>query len=132
MSQHLRHLSGARALLLACAVAGALAGVLFVGQHAAASSTNYCIGWEPPVIGECVGPTHNITANIVYDDTGSGAWVCEIVVNAYGDGYGFWSCGSGQTETCYGGNTPLRGLIYNASPYWLYMNGTEFYNSGCP
>ena len=131
MSQHIRQLRRARALLLACAVAGALLGVLLVGQHAAASSTNYCIGWEAPY-GVCVGPTHNLTANIVYDDTGSGAWVCEIVLDGWGNGYGYWSCGSGQTETCYGGWTPLRGMIFNGSPYWLYMNGTEFYNTGCP
>jgi hypothetical protein len=132
LSQHTRHLRGARTLLLAVALVGALLGVLIASQHASASATNYCSGWEPPYGGSCVGPSHNLTANIVYDDTGSGSWVCEVVLDGNGWGYGYWSCGSGETETCYGGGRALRGLIENASPYWLYMNGTEFYNTGCP
>ena len=72
-------------------------------------------------------------SNIVQVAGGCGRWAHP---NRWGhcvsNGYGYWSCGSGQTETCYGGWTPLRGMIFNGSPYWLYMNGTEFYNTGCP
>jgi hypothetical protein len=131
LSQHIRHFRSARTLLLAVAIAGALLGFLFASQHASAYGTNYCVGWQPSG-GECGGPTHTLTANIVYDDTGSGAYVCEIAVDQYGNGYGGWACGGGMTETCYPGSKLLRGLIYNASPYWLYMNGTEFYGQGCP
>ena len=118
-------------MLLAAAIAGALLGFLLASQHASAYGTNYCVGWQPSG-GSCVGPTHTLTANIVYDDTGSGSWVCEIALDQNGNGYGGWACGYGQTETCYPGNRLLRGMIYNASPYWLYMNGTEFYAQGCP
>ena len=37
-----------------------------------------------------------------------------------------------MAETCYGGNQLLHGWILNDSPYWLYMNGTEYYSQGCP
>ena len=82
MSQHAHHLRSARALLLAAAVAGALLGILFASQHASAYGTNYCVGWEPST-GSCVGPEHTLTANIVYDDTGSGSFVCDIAYSAH-------------------------------------------------
>jgi len=131
LSQYTRHLRSARALVLAAAAAGALIGILLVSQHAAAYGTNYCVGWEPST-GSCVGPEHTLTANIVYDDTGSGAWVCNIAQYPGGGYYGGWACGGGEAESCYAGNTLLKGEIYNASGYWLYMNGTEFYAQGCP
>ena len=132
MSHRIGHLRSARTLLLAVALAGALVGFLFATQHASATWTNYCVGWQPSG-GECEGPAHYLTADMVYDDTGSGSWVCEVAVNGYGNGVSpGWACGGGQTEECYPGWQSLRGLIYNASPYWLYMNGTEVYNQGCP
>ena len=79
------------------------------------------------------GAEPHLTANIVYDDTGSGSWVCEIAVNSSRQRrFGGWACGGGQSESCYSGRQLLRGRIYNASPYWLYMNGTEYYTQGCP
>jgi hypothetical protein len=131
LSQYIRHLRSARALLLAVAVAGALLGVLLASQHASAYATNYCANWYP-TYSSCVGPQHTLTANIVYDDTGTGSWVCEIAQYPGGGYYGSWACGSGETETCYPGNQLLKGEIYNDSGYWLYMNGTEFYAQGCP
>ena len=113
------------------AVAGALVGILFASQHAAAYGTTYCTGWEPSG-GSCVGPQHTLTANIVYDDTGSDAFVCGIAQYPGGGYYGGWGCGYGEAEACYAGNTLLKGEIYNDSGYWLYMNGTEFYAQGCP
>ena len=132
MSDHMiSHLRSTRTLLLAFAVAGALLGFLFSTQGASATSTNYCVGWMATG-GECLGPAHNLTANLVYDDTGSGGWVCEIAIDGNGNGVGGWGCGYGGAETCYGGGRSLRGQIYNGSGYWLYMNGTEYYNQGCP
>jgi hypothetical protein len=120
-----------RAVLIAAALAGALAGILLVSQHAAAYGVNYCVEWLPST-GSCVGPEHTLTANIAYDDTGSNSYVCEIAQYASGGYDGGWGCGNGESETCYGGNQLLKGEIYNASIYWLYMNGTEFYSQGCP
>jgi hypothetical protein len=131
LSQHTQHLRSARALLLAAAIAGALLGILFASQHASAYGTNYCVGWEPSG-GSCVGPEHTLTANIVYDDTGSDSFVCDIALYPSGAPYGGWGCGDGASESCYAGNTLLKGEIYDDSTYWLYMNGTEFYDQGCP
>jgi|SRR5579863_5385390 len=131
MRQHIHHFQSARALLVAMAVAGALVGILFASQHASAYGTTYCTGWEPSG-GSCVGPSHTLTANIVYDDTGSDAFVCGIAQYPGGGYYGGWGCGYGEAEACYAGNTLLKGEIYNDSAYWLYMNGTEFYAQGCP
>ena len=133
MSHHLfTHKRGARALLLTIAVVGALVGFLFASrQHAAAYGTNYCVGWEAKG-GTCVGPQHTLVANIVWDDTGSNAWVCETALNSSGGQVGGWGCGYGSSESCYPGNQLLKGEIDNASGYWLYMNGTEYYAQGCP
>src|SRR5579872_1347801 len=121
-----------RALLLAVAVAGALTGLVVATQsHASAYGVNYCTNWYPNG-GSCVGPQHTLVANIVWDDTGSGAWVCEIALNSSGGGVGGWTCGNGMAESCYPGNQLLRGEIYNGAGYWLYMNGTEYYSQGCP
>ena len=117
--------------MLAMAIAGALVGFLLTSQHASAYGTNYCVQWLPSG-GSCVGPEHTLTANIVYDDTGSGSVVCDIAQYPGGGYYGGWGCGNGENETCYPGNTLLKGEIYNGSAYWLYMNGTEFYAQGCP
>ncbi len=133
MGTHLfTHIRRTGALLLTIAVVGALAGVFIATHaHAAAYATNYCVGWEPNG-GTCVGPSHTLTANIVYDDTGSHGWVCEIALNSSGGGVGGWTCGYGSAESCYPGNQLLRGEIDNGSGYWLYMNGTEYYAQGCP
>jgi hypothetical protein len=132
LSHRIRHLRSARTLLLAVAVAGALLGFLFASQHASATWSNYCVGWQPSG-GACAGPTRYLTADLVYDDTGSRQWVCEIALDRNGGGVPpGWACGAGSTEECYPGWQALRGMIYNASPYWLYMNGTEVYNQGCP
>jgi hypothetical protein len=131
LSQHTHHFRSARALLLAAAIAGALLGIVFASQRASAYAQNYCIGWEPTG-GSCVGPEHTITANIVYDDTGSDGWVCDVALYPNGSQYGGWGCGGGASESCYAGNTLLKPEIYNDSGYWLYMNGTEYYSQGCP
>ena len=131
MTHYRRHLRGVRAVLITAALAGALTGILLASQHASAYGVNYCVGWEPST-GSCVGPQHTITANIAYDDTGSNAYVCAIAQYPSGSYYGGWGCGNGESETCYPGNQLLKGMIYNASIYWLYMNGTEFYSQGCP
>jgi hypothetical protein len=131
LSHQLKYLKSGRAFVLAVAVAGALLGFLFASQHASAYGVNYCAGWLTTGT-QCTGPQHTLVANIVYDDTGSGSWVCEIAVDGGGNYYGGWGCGYGQAETCYAGNRLLRGAIYNGSGYYLYMNGTEFYSQGCP
>jgi hypothetical protein len=131
LTHYTRHFRGVRTVLIAAALAGALTGILLASQHASAYGVNYCTGWEPSG-GSCVGPEHTITANIVYDDTGSNAFVCEIAQYPGGGYYGGWGCGYGVSESCYPGNQLLKGEIYNDSIYWLYMNGTEFYSQGCP
>ena len=132
MSNHLiSHLRSARALLVAVALAGALVGVLFASQGASAYGVNYCTGWIASG-GSCEGPNHTLVANIAWDDTGSNAYVCDTATNASGGNVGGWNCGYGTSETCYAGNQLLHGWISNASPYWLYMNGTEYYSQGCP
>lgn len=131
LTHYTRHLRSVRVVLIAAALAGALVGVLFASQHASAYGVNYCVGWEPSG-GSCVGPEHTLTANIVYDDTGSDAWVCEIAQYPGGGYFGGWGCGYGESESCYAGTQLFKGEIYNDSIYWLYMNGTEFYSQGCP
>jgi hypothetical protein len=102
-----------------------------VSQHASASSVNYCAGWIASG-NYCEGPAHNLTGNIAWDDTGSDAYVCDVATNSSGNTYGGWGCGYGYSESCYNGNQSLNGWIGNGSPYWLYMNGTEYYSVGCP
>ena len=132
MSHHLvSHVRRTRALLLTFAVAGALLGFLLVSQGAGAYSQNYCANWISSG-SRCEGPYHTLTANIAYDDTGSNAYVCETATNSGGGSVGGWGCGYGYAESCYAGNQLLHGWIADASPYWLYMNGTEFYAQGCP
>ena len=121
----------ASAALLAFAIAGALLGFLLTSGSAAGYGVNYCAGW----LGSgksCEGPNHTLTANIAYDATGSNAYVCETATNSAGNSVGGWGCGYGYAESCYAGNQLLHGWIANASPYWLYMNGSEFYAQGCP
>jgi len=118
-------------VLIAAALAGAMVGVLFASQHASAYGVNYCVGWQPSG-GSCVGPEHTLTADIAYDDTGSNAYVCDAATNSSGNVVGGWGCGFGISESCYGGNQLMHGWIGNDSPYWLYMNGSEFYSQGCP
>ena len=125
------HLRRTRTLLLAVAAAGALLGLMFASQGASAYGTNYCVGWLQSG-GSCEGPLHSLTGNIAYDDTGSNAYVCAAASNSSGNFVGGWGCGFGTTENCYPGNQLLHGWIGNDSPYWLYMNGTEFYSQGCP
>ena len=131
LTHYTRHFRSVRVLLLAAALAGALAGVLLVSQHASAYGTVYCQGWEPSG-GSCVGPQHTLTANMVFDDTGSNALVCGIAQYPGGGYYGGWGCGNGEAESCYAGNQMLKAELYNDSIYWLYMNGTEYYAQGCP
>ena len=121
----------AKARLVAVASAGAMLGFLFASQGASGYGVNYCAGWLPSG-GTCQGPSHTLTANIAYDGTGSNAYVCETATTASGRSIGGWGCGYGYAETCYAGNQLLRGWIANGSPYWLYMNGTEYYAQGCP
>jgi hypothetical protein len=132
LSHHLfSHLRGARALLLAVAIAGSLLGFLLASQGAGAYGVNYCANWYASGTG-CEGPNHSLDANIAWDDTGSNAWVCDTATNSSGGNVGGWECGYGMSETCYGGNQLLHGWILNDSTYWLYMNGTEYYSQGCP
>ena len=132
MSYHLvYHVRSTRALLLTFAIAGALLGFLLASQGAAGYGVNYCTGWSSSG-SRCEGPNHTLTANFAYDDTGSNAYVCETATNASGNSVGGWGCGYGYAESCYAGNQLLHGWIANGSPYWLYMNGTEFYGQGCP
>jgi len=125
------HARSTRALLLAFAVSGALLGLLVVSHSAAGYGVNFCMGWIPSG-GRCEGPNHTLTANFAYDGTGSNAYVCEMATNSSGDTVGGWGCGYGYAESCYAGNQLLHGWIANASPYWLYMYGTEYYSQGCP
>ena len=125
------YLRDARVLLLAVAIAGAALGLLFASQGASAYGTNYCLNWYPSGAA-CEGPNHTLDANIAWDGTGSGSWVCDTATNAYGNNVGGWECGYGMSETCYGGNQLLHGWILNDSSYWLYMYGTEYYAQGCP
>ena len=125
------HMRGSRALLTALAVAGAIFGVLLVTAGASGYGVNYCASWMPSG-STCEGPNHTLTANIAYDDTGSNAYVCDTATDSNGNNVGGWGCGFGMTETCYNGSKLLHGWIGNDSPYWLYMNGTEFYSQGCP
>ena len=132
MSHHITsHLRGPRAFLLALALAGALSGAMLVSAGASGYGVNYCAAWIASGT-SCEGPNHTLVANIVYDDTGSNAYVCEMATNSSGNSVGGWGCGFGISESCYAGNQLLHGWIGNASPYWLYMNGTEFYSQGCP
>jgi len=124
-------LGGARALLLAIAVAGAMLGFLLASPGAAGYGVNYCENWYASG-SMCEGPNHTLTANVAYDDTGSHAYVCETATTASGASVGGWGCGYGYAQTCYAGSQMLHGWIANASPYWLYMNGTEYYAQGCP
>jgi len=124
-------LRGARALVAAFAIGGALLGFSLVGEGASAYGVNYCANWYASGTG-CEGPNHTLVANIAWDGTGSNAWVCDTATNSSGDNVGGWQCGYGMSETCYGGNQLLHGWILNASQYWLYMNGTEYYSQGCP
>ena len=117
--------------MLAFAVAGALLGLLVVGQHAAAYGTNYCNGWLPAG-GSCLGPQHSLTANIAYDNTGNGAWICENAQYPGGGLAGSWVCAGGEAEGCFSGNTLLKGEVYNDSGGWLALVGTEYYGQGCP
>ena len=125
------NLRGTRALLLAFAVAGALLGIMLASAGASGYGVNYCAQWMASGT-TCQGPNHTLTANIAYDDTGSNAFVCEMATNSSGNTVGGWGCGYGYAETCFAGNQLLHGWIGNDSPYWLYMNGTEFYSQGCP
>jgi len=118
-------------MLLALASAGALVGFMFASQGASGYGVNYCANWYSSG-GECEGPNHSLTANIAWDDTGGGDWVCDTATNDSGGNVGGWACGYGESETCYGGNQLLHGWIYNGSQYLLYMNGTEYYSQGCP
>jgi hypothetical protein len=125
------HLRSTRTLLVGVALAGALIGILLTSAHASATDVNYCANWIATGNG-CEGPSHNLTANIAWDDTGSGSYVCSTVTNSSGNDIGGWGCGWGSAESCYGGGQALHGWILNDSGYWLYMNGTEYYSVGCP
>jgi hypothetical protein len=132
MGNHFTHLlRGTRARLIAVAAAGALLGVLVVSALAAGYGVNYCAQWSQSGT-TCTGPTHTLTANIVWDGSGSGGWVCERSINGSGNPVGGWSCGYGEAETCYAGNQLLRGQVYNATGYYDYVYGTEYYSQGCP
>ena len=89
-------------------------GFLLVSQGAGAYSQNYCANWNSNG-GTCEGPYHTLTANIVYDDTGSNGWVCEIASTRPGGSVGGWGCGYGIAESCYPGNQLLHGEIDNGS-----------------
>jgi len=52
--------------------------------------------------------------------------------DAAGNSVGGWACGYGYAESCFAGNQLLHGWLANASPYWLFMYGTEYYSQGCP
>jgi hypothetical protein len=132
VSHHLVHRArSTRALLLTFALVGALLGVLLASQGAAGYGVNYCAGWSSSG-SRCEGPSHTLTANFAYDDTGSNAYVCETATNSSGNSVGGWGCGYGYAESCYAGNQLLHGWVANGSPYWLYINGTEYYSQGCP
>ena len=124
-------LRSTRVLLLAFAAAGALLGSLLASQGASGAGVNYCAGWLASG-SSCEGPNHTLTANIAYDGTGSGSYVCETATNSSGHMVGGWGCGYGYAESCYAGNELLHGWIANGSRYWLFMNGTEYYSQGCP
>jgi hypothetical protein len=130
-NQITRQVRSTRALFIAVALAGALLGVLVVSQQSSAYGVNYCTGWSQSGT-TCTGPTHTITANIAWDGTGSGGWVCEQAINGGGSSVGGWSCGAGEAEGCFPGNQLLRGQIYNATGYFDYVYGTEYYSQGCP
>jgi hypothetical protein len=129
--QLISYLRGTRTLLVAFAMAGALLGFLVTSRDAAGYGVNYCANWYRSG-GQCEGPNHTLTANIAWDDTGSNGYVCETATNSSGGSVGGWGCGYGYAESCYSGNQLLHGWIANASPYWLYINGTEYYSQGCP
>jgi len=132
LSHHLlHHLRSTRALLLAFAVAGSLLGIMLASQGASAYGVNYCTGWIATG-NSCEGPNHSLDANIAWDGTGSGSFVCDTATNSSGGNVGGWACGYGMSETCYSGNQLLHGWILNDSGYWLYMYGTEYYSQGCP
>jgi hypothetical protein len=124
-------LRGTRVLLLTLAVAGALLGLMLVSRDANAWGVNYCVNWISSG-SRCEGPYHSLTANIAYDGTGSGSYVCEAATDAAGNSVGGWACGYGYAESCFAGNQLLHGWLANASPYWLFMYGTEYYSQGCP
>jgi hypothetical protein len=119
------------AALVVFAVTGALLGFLLTSGPAAGYGVSYCANWYASGK-SCEGPNHTLTANIAYDDTGSNAFVCETATNSSGNSVGGWGCGYGYAESCYAGNQLLHGWIANASHYWLYMNGSEYYSQGCP
>ena len=125
------NLRSTRTLLVGIALAGALIGILLVGTRASATSVNYCANWIATG-NACEGPSHDLTANIAWDDTGSGSYVCDTATTSSGTDIDGWGCGWGEAETCYGGGRALNGWILNDSGYWLYMNGTEYYSVGCP
>ena len=125
------HLRSSRALVTAFTVAGALLGFMLVSQGASGYGVNYCQGWMASGT-TCQGPAHTLAANIVYDDTGSGGWVCDMATTSTGKADGGWGCGYGTAESCYPGNQLLHGWIANSSGTWLYMLGVEYYSQGCP
>ena len=132
VSYHLgSRLRAVRVALLAFGVAGSLLGFMLVSQGAAAYGVNYCQGWFASG-DSCEGPNHSLTANFAYDDTGSNAYVCETATTGWGSSVGGWGCGYGYAESCYSGGQLLHGWVANASPYWLYMTGSEYYAQGCP
>jgi hypothetical protein len=117
--------------MLSFAIIGALLGIFVASQGASAYGVNYCTNWITSG-SDCEGPSHSLTANIAWDGTGGGDWVCDTATTNSGGDVGGWQCGYGESESCYSGNTLLHGWIYNGSPYYLYMYGTEYYSQGCP
>jgi hypothetical protein len=120
-----------RVLLLAFAVAGALVGFMPASGDAHAFGVAYCANWIPSG-SSCEGPQHTLTGNLVIDGTGSNSYVCDSATDSSGNSVGGWSCGFGYAESCYAGNEMLHPWLGNASPYWLYEYGVEYFAQGCP
>lgn len=115
----------ARALMLACALSGALAGAAVVTSHATAyysfCSQNYLSG------AHCEGSATHLTGTLAYADHSGCA-------GAYQNGqlYAHYVCQGTLSEHCYG-NEVLQPSIENNSIYYSYMSG-DVYHDGetCP
>ena len=132
LTHYTRHLRSVRAFLIGGGARWRADRVLLASQHASAYGVNYCVGWEPST-GSCVGPEH--TPHGEHRLRRHRQQCLGLRDRPVRRAAAITVAGPAATASPRPA-TPatqlLKGEIYNASSYWLYMNGTEFYSQGCP
>jgi hypothetical protein len=117
--------SRARALMLLCALCGALGATTLISSHASASYS-FCTGWLNGR-DHCDGSYTHLTATQAHGNI----HVCAAAVQS-GSFYGSYACGYQFAEHCYGNET-LAPRIHDQEDIGQVMHGDAFHDGEvCP